>query len=192
MQTACTQEFSKRPDENVLALWDVCLRTHHSEILVDRGLKHRYRPKRHIQVLPDFKRKKITFLLYFLFFFWKSVFSHCCSRSYFNLKTPNGCDFADAAHSCVSPVDTSVLKTDSSWNSDSVNSFATFLVKYSIVWFSPSSCSSKSTKHTDSNAIWKSSSACDNTELSLCPSAFTPYNKPVHLYLSIDQANRKN
>lgn len=30
MQTACTQEFSKGPDENVLALQDICLRIYHS------------------------------------------------------------------------------------------------------------------------------------------------------------------
>jgi len=80
-----------------------------SNLLVDRGLKHCYHPNRHTKVLPDVKKKK--FLLYFLFFFWKSIFSHCCSKSYFNLKTSNGCGFADVAHFHVSAVGISVLKT---------------------------------------------------------------------------------
>ena len=149
---------------HVLALYDFCPRTYHSQILGDRGLKHCYPPKKHTKVLSDVKKKKF-FLLYFLFFFWKSIFSHCCSRSCFNLKTSNGCGFADAAHFHVSAVDISVLKLYLSWNSDSYIAELTCNIPYRIQHslISPSFCRSNSTKHTDSNDIWKSTTntGCD-------------------------------
>lgn len=156
-EASLSQEFSKGPDEHVcpgtLQLLDFCLRTYHSQIVVDTS-QTLLSPKETHQSVVRYQEKKNPNIFAFFSVFLLEIFPHCCSRSCFTLKTSNGCGFAAAAHFHVSAVNIGVLKTYLSWNSDLVNSFAAFLIESSIIWFSPSSC--RSIKHTDSNDIWES------------------------------------